>query len=80
MPGKMNKQEEAKWRESKRIVKRQTGKKYSEFSDRDWATVQHIYKNKTAAEVQSFTKLASELDQIGEFELATLIDNFTEQL
>ncbi len=80
MPGKMNKTEESKWREAKRVVKRQTGKKYSDFTHRDWGLVQHIYKQKIASDIKSLTKLASDLDLLGEFELATLIDNLTEQL
>jgi hypothetical protein len=62
-------------------VRKQKGKGQSKFTDRDWGLVMHIFKGqkKSAADaLDFFSKLAAQLDQIGETSLADGIDDFLE--
>ena len=77
MPGKLSKGDEKKWKKAKRVVRKQKGKKKSQLTDRDWALVQHIFQGQKKA---SLITTANALDSVGEFVLATTIDNILENL
>lgn len=39
--------QEKRWKEAKKLVREQTKKKESDFTDQDWATVTTIFKQMT---------------------------------